>query len=202
MRRPAPGSVLGWALGWALMALPAAAQGVPAPGGPPQGAPPQAAAANVDHLLDLLKVAPDEQTAGALEEAIRGQWFAQASPAVRLLLSRGARNLNDNHPKDALEDFDAALDLDPSLVAGWEGRAQARAALGDTVGAERDIAETIRRDPRQFAALEDLSRIAEQRGDWRGAYDAWSRALDLDPKAPGGQDRLKDLKRRAFGDET
>ncbi len=57
----------------------------------------------------------------------------------------------------------------------------------------------MKREPRQFRALQDLSGIAEQRGDWKGAYAAWTRALELDPKTPGGADRLKDLKRRAFG---
>ena len=156
----------------------------------------------LDRLLGMLKVAPDEQTAAAVEGAIRGQWLAQATPATKLLLQHGASELTDHQPKEALGDFDAALDLQPDLLEGWHGRAMARADMGDYAGAARDIAETLKREPRQFSALEDLSRIAEQRGDWRGAYEAWRQALALDPKTPGGDDRLNDLKRRAFGDST
>jgi tetratricopeptide (TPR) repeat protein len=156
----------------------------------------------LDRLLGLLKIAPDEQTAGAVERSIQGQWLAQATPATKLLLLHGFNDLTENHPNDALDDFDAALDLQPDLQEGWHGRAMARAQLGDTAGATRDIAEVLSHEPRQFAALEDLSRIAEQQKNYKGAYEAWQRALELDPKTPGGADRLKDLKTKAFGENT
>ena len=184
------------ALALVLLASPAVAQ---------QAAPPPARPTHVetlDRLLSMLKVAPDEQSATAVERAIQAQWLAQATPATKLLLMHGFTELTNNQPKDALDDFDAALDLQPELQEGWHGRAMARAQLGDMAGAERDLAETIKREPRQFAAFEDLSRVAEQRGDAKGAYQAWQKALELDPKASGGADRLKALKQKAFGEAT
>ncbi len=156
----------------------------------------------LDRLLGMLKVAPDEQTAAAVETSITAQWLAEATPAAKLLLQHGLGQLGEHQPNEALDDFDAALDLQPELQEGWHGRAMARADLGDITGALRDIAETLKREPRQFKALQDLSRIAEQSHDWRGAYEAWRQALALDPKTPGGTDRLNDLQRRAFGDPT
>jgi tetratricopeptide (TPR) repeat protein len=174
-----------------------------APTAPPDPAPARPTPAQtLDRLFGMLKVAPDEQSASTVEDAIQGQWIAEATPATKLLLLHGFKELTDNQPNEALDDFDATLDLQPDLPEGWHGRALARARLGDTAGAERDIEEVIKREPRQFAALEDLSRIAEAAGDWRGAYTAWNAALAIDPKAAGGADRLKDLKRRAFGDST
>ena len=41
--------------------------------------------------------------------------------------------------------------------------------------------------------------LAEARGDWKGALVAWQKLLELDPQTPGGQTRLRDLKRRALG---
>lgn len=159
-------------------------------------------AQTLNRLFGLLAVAPDEQAAAAVEEAIQGQWIAEATPATKLLLMHGFKELTDSHPDEAMADFDASLDLQPDLPEGWHGRALARARLGDAAGAERDIEATMRLEPRQFAALEDLSHIAESAGDWKGAFAAWQQALLLDPKAPGGTDRLKDLRRRAFGDAT
>ena len=52
------------------------------------------------------------------------------------------------------------------------------------------------------APLQNLSHIAEDHGDWKGAYAAWQKVIDIDPKTPDGAKRLADLKRRAFGDET
>ena len=174
-----------------LLAGPAAAQSAPS----------NAPKAGIDNLLSALKAAPNEDAASAIEAQLRAQWAQQASPAVRLLLARAARELSEGAATDALDSFDAALDLSPDLLEGWLGRAQARRALGDTTGAVRDIEELLRREPRSFIAFQELSRIAEDRRNWRGALAAWQKALELSPKARGGQDRLRDLQRRALGDE-
>ena len=78
----------------------------------------------------------------------------------------------------------------------------ARSRSGDTPGAITDIEATLNQDPRHFAAFETLSRISEAREDWKGAYAAWSKVMELDPKTPNGEDRLKELKRKAFGEEA
>ena len=155
----------------------------------------------IDNLLAALKSAPNEQAAAALEAQLQQQWQQAASPAVRLLLARGVRELSEHAPSDALDSFDAALDLSPDLLEGWRGRAEARRALGDYVGAVRDVEELLRREPRSFLAFQELSQIAESRRDWRGALAAWTKVLELSPRTPGGQDRLRDLKRRALGEE-
>ena len=183
-------------LGALLVAQAASAQPEPPPAVRPTPA------QTLDRLFGLLAVAPDDTAAAAVEEAIQGQWIAQASPATKLLLMHGFKELTENQPNEAFEDFDATLDLQPGLSEGWHGRALARARLGDTAGAERDIEEVMRLEPRQFAALEDLSHMAESTGDWHGALAAWQQALEIDPKAPSGADRLKELRRRAFGDPT
>ena len=156
----------------------------------------------LDQLLAALHDAPSEEVAAALEAQARAQWFEAASPALRLLLVRGLREIGDGQPGDAVDSFDAALDLDPDLIEAWRGRAQARARLGDTVGAVRDIQEVLKREPRSFAAWQDLSHMAEARSDWRGALAAHQKLLEIDPHSPGGQARLRDLKRRALGDDT
>lgn len=160
-----------------------------------------APASPIDNLLAALKVAPSEPAAAAIEGHLRTQWAQSASPAVRLLLSRGARELSENAGGDALDSFDAALDLSPDLLEGWRGRAQARRSLGDTAGAVRDIEELLRREPRSFVAFQDLSRLAEARRDWRGALAAWQKVLEISPRTPGGAGRLRDLRRRALGED-
>jgi tetratricopeptide (TPR) repeat protein len=156
----------------------------------------------LDNLLTALHDAPSEETAAALEAQVRTQWVEAASPALRLLLVRGLREIGEGQPNDAADSFDAALDLDPELIEAWRGRAQARARLGDMAGAVRDIQEVLRREPRSFAAFQDLSHMAEARSDWRGALAAHQKLLEIDPHSPGGQARLRDLKRRALGDDT
>jgi tetratricopeptide (TPR) repeat protein len=156
----------------------------------------------LDKMLADLKSASSEQEAAALEGAIGRAWINAGSAAVTLLMGRGQRDLAAGANQEALDDFDAATALAPTVAETWHRRALAEFALGDTAGAIRDIEETVRREPRHFAAFETLSRIAESRHDWMGAYKAWQKVLELDPKTPGGEDRLRDLRRRALGEET
>lgn len=160
-----------------------------------------AKAPSLDNLAAALRVAPNEAAAVALEAQIREIWATAGSPAVRLLLARGARELESGAPGDALDSYDAALDLAPDLLDGWRGRASARRSLGDYAGAVRDLQEILRRDPNSFIAFADLSRLAEARGDWRAALIAWQKLLELDPHTPGGQTRLHELRRRALGEQ-
>ena len=161
----------------------------------------QPAGTSADNLAAALKAAPNEAAATALEAQIRAVWAHAGTPAVRLLVARGTRELSEGAPGDALDSFDAALDLSPDLLDGWRGRAAARRSLGDYTGAVRDLQELLRREPSSFIAFQDLSQVAEARGDWKGALVAWQKLLELDPQTPGGQTRLRDLKRRALGEQ-
>ena len=181
----------------------------PSMGQTPKAEPPPAASAPqvadrraVDGLLTALRTAPTEEAAAKIETQLGTLWLNAASPAVRLLLSRGARELNESAANDAFDSFDAALDLDAELLDAWRGRAQARLRMGDAAGATRDLQEVLKREPRNFAAWQDLSKIAEARGDWRGALAAWQKLLEVDPRSPGAAARLKDLRRRALGEDA
>jgi tetratricopeptide (TPR) repeat protein len=153
-------------------------------------------------LLDALKAAPDETIAAHLEAQLKEMWLQAGSPAVTLLMSRGLRELSAGDAEDAIDDFSDALALDPNLAAAYHQRALARYRAGDTPGAIRDLEETLKREPRNFAALRSLAEIAAAREDWKGAYAAWQKLLEIDPKTPGGRERLEELKRRALGEEA
>jgi tetratricopeptide (TPR) repeat protein len=159
-------------------------------------------AAALDRLLDALKAAPSAEAAAPLEQQIMQRLLQAGSPVVTLLMSRGAREMQAESAQQAIEDFTDAITLDPNLAEAYHQRAVARFAAGDTQGAIADIEQTLQHQPRDFAALRTLAMIAESRKDWKGAYAAWQKLLEIDPKTPGGEDKLKDLHRRAFGEET
>ncbi len=178
------------------------------PGGVPTGRPAAPGPARdrnqilLDQLLTALRAAPSEDVAGMLEARIEHLWLEAGSPAVGLLMMRGMREMQAGTPSDAEEDFDAAIALDPGNPEAWHRRAIARFEDGDTLGAIEDIGEVLQREPRNFAALDTLARLSEAREDWKGAYAAWQKKLEIDPKTPGGEEKLKDLRRRALGDDT
>ena len=158
--------------------------------------------AELDRLFAELKAAPTEAAAALTEAKIRQAWQQAGSPAVQLLLNRGTSDLEAGDINAALDDIDDALVLAPDYADAWLRRALAKFHAGDYPGAIRDIEATLRREPRHFAALQALSRIAEAQEDWKGALAAWQKALELDPRTPHGQERLQTLQRKAFGEST
>jgi tetratricopeptide (TPR) repeat protein len=160
------------------------------------------AAPSVDQMLSALKGVPDEAQAAMLEMQIEHAWATAGSPAVTLLMSRGIREAEAGSDKDALEDFDSALDLDPKLAEAWNRKALVHVHMGDLNAAIADLGHVLELEPRHFAALQELSRIAESRNNWKAAYEAWQKVMQIDPKTPGGAARLNDLRRRALGQET
>lgn len=158
--------------------------------------------AKLSQMLDALKAAPDEEAASMLENRVLHTWLQAGTPAVTLLMSRGLRLLQAGQNDDAIESFSDAITLAPDVAEAWHQRAIARYHGGDVTGAIRDLQESIVREPRDFAAFHTLADIATARDDWKGAYAAWQKVMELDPKTPGGADRLRELKRHAVGEDT
>jgi tetratricopeptide (TPR) repeat protein len=178
-----------------LTAAPAVAQAPPASG-------PAARKAELDRLFAALALAPDETAGAAVEARIRAAWAQAASPAVVLLMQRGRRNLQADADDDAVEDFDAALALQPDYADAWLLRAAALSATGDNTGAARDVQQALLLEPRRFDALDLLSRIQEQAGDHAGALRSLHAALTIHPKLANGEERARLLRQKVEGQAT
>jgi tetratricopeptide (TPR) repeat protein len=164
----------------------------------PRGA--EARKAELDRAFEALRTAPDDTGAALVEGRIRQLWAQAATPAVTLLLRRGARNVEAQLPVEALEDFDAAITLAPEFPEAWHLRAQAYLRAGDIPGAVRDLQEVLRLEPRHWAALLTLAAAQEEAGDAAGALRSLQAALAINPKMAGGADRLRELRRKAEGE--
>lgn len=158
--------------------------------------------AAVDKLLQSLKDAPNSEAAAPLEQRIQQLWIDGSTAAVTLLMHRGLRELKAETTAEAIETFTAAITLDPTLAEAWHRRGIARFQAGDTAGAVADFQQTLKLEPREFAAWRTLTGIATTREDWAGAYAAWQKVMELDPKTPNGSERLRELKRKAVGEDT
>ena len=162
----------------------------------------EARKAELDRAFEALRTAPDETGAALVEARIRTLWAQSASPSTTLLLRRGARNVEAQLPAEALEDFDAAITLQPDFPDAWYLRAQAYARAGDTAAAARDLQEVLRLEPRHWAALMSLAALQDEAGNAMGALRSLEAALAINPRMPGGADRLKEQRRKAEGDTT
>ncbi len=84
-----------------------------------------------------------------------------------------------------MESFSDAITLQPDDAEAWHQRAIARYHAGDITGAIHDLQQTVTLEPRDFAAFRTLADISAAREDWKGAYAAWQKVLELDPKTAG-----------------
>ena len=178
-----------------LVAPPALAQTAPAPTA-------EQRRADLDRLFEDLRRAPDDIAAQAVENRIRAIWSQGVSPALALLMRRGVRNLEANAAAEAVEDFDAVLALEPDIAEALVMRAEALARAGEQRQAAEDLRRALALEPRHFGALVSLSSLLEEAGDAMAAFRAMEAALALHPRMRGGEARLRDLRRRAFGEAT
>ena len=173
----------------------ALAQSTPAT---PRGA--EARRAELDRAFEALRAARDSAGATLVEARIRELWSQAITPAVALLLRRGVRNMEAGQHADALEDFDAAIVLGPEVAEAWHLRAQASLRLGDLPAAARDLQEALRLEPRHWGVLLSLSTMQDEAGNAQAALRSLEAALAINPKLAGGEERLREQRRKAEGD--
>ncbi|MBB4660256.1 tetratricopeptide repeat protein [Parvularcula dongshanensis] len=94
---------------------------------------------------------------------------------------RGGVYLESNRYQEAVDDYDAALALNPSSVSAKSDRAMALIWLDRTEEAERDLNAALAQDPENWVALHGLGVIHTQRGEFEAAVARLTEALDVKP---------------------
>ena len=185
----------------AALALPAVA----APGDwvhPPKKLPhvPRGKSAqNLDFLFGALKVAPDDETAKAIEQRIWATWATTRSDTTALLMSRAQTAMEQRDVDLALKLLDAVIKIRPKYVEAWNQRATVYYMKKDYGRALSDIREVLRREPRHFGALSGLGLIMQDLGDDKQALEVYRRALAIYPRLERIPDLVKELQQKIEG---
>jgi predicted TPR repeat methyltransferase len=87
-------------------------------------------------------------------------------------------------------------------LAGCGRSLLAAAGCGDATAAARDLQQVLRLEPRHWQALQQLAQWQEEAGDDAGALRSIEAALAIHPRLRGGEARLRDLRRKALGDDA
>ncbi|MGQ0533529.1 MAG: tetratricopeptide repeat protein [Caulobacteraceae bacterium] len=107
------------------------------------------------------------------------------------LVNRGIVYSNREDHANALEDFDAAIELDPRLAEGYTNRAAALLDSGDYRGALDAASRGLALTPHDPAKAHYISGVAhEELGDIRAAYADYRRAAELAPEWTAPQTEL------------
>lgn len=90
---------------------------------------------------------------------------------------------------DAAQDYSLALQIDPSMMAAYEGRALVYLKMGKAKEAIADCSTYVRQNPGDAAALYCLGRLYRSIGDAPHAAEYLSKSLELSPDPAAYCDR-------------
>lgn len=154
---------------------------------------------NVDFLFDALKVAPDDDSAKAIENRIWALWMASGSDTADLLMHRARQAIELKEYDLALRLLNAIIEIKPSYTEAWNRRATIYFLKKDFRNSLADIERVLVREPRHFGALSGLGTILEEFGDDKHALEAFRKALAVYPRLQGIAERVKALTEKVEG---
>ena len=154
---------------------------------------------NLDFLFGALKVAPDDESAKAIEERIWAVWIVSHSDTTNLLMRRVKTAVEKKDLDLAIKLLNAIVKIKPDYVEGWNRLATIYYMKKDYGRALVDIREVLRLEPRHFGALSGLGMILQDIGDERQALEAFRRALAVYPRLPRIPDMVKKLQEKVEG---
>lgn len=166
---------------------------------PPANAPRARGGHDIEFLFGALKAAPDEASAKAIEDRIWAHWLASGSETVNLLMTRVKTAVDKEELDLAIRMLDAIIEIRPQYAEAWNRRATVFYLKKDYASALTDLRQTLRREPRHFAALAGLGTIMQDIGDEKGALDAFRAALALHPRLKGMAERVRTLTEKVEG---
>ncbi|MDP5307988.1 tetratricopeptide repeat protein [Paracoccus spongiarum] len=152
----------------------------------------------MDGLFDQL-ARPEGEAWRIAESDILREWSKSGSAAMDLLLKRGEEALDQGDLEAALGHLGALTDHAPGFAAGWQARAAALAAAGQTGPAIADLSQVLILEPRHFAALTQLGALFEEIGDDDRALAAYRQSLAIHPNQQEAIDGVARLERRQVG---
>jgi tetratricopeptide (TPR) repeat protein len=156
---------------------------------------------NLDTLFEALKIAPDAESAKAIEERIWALWMVSGSDTCNLLMGRVKAAADEKDYDLAVKLLDAVIALKPDYVEGWNRRATVYYLMKDYTHSLADIREVLAREPRHFGALSGLGLILQEIGDDKHALEAYRKALAIDPHLEHVPDTVKTLREKVEGRE-
>jgi tetratricopeptide (TPR) repeat protein len=154
---------------------------------------------NLDTLFAALKIAPDAESAKAIEDRIWALWMVSGSDTCNLLMGRVKAAAEGKDFDLAIKLLDAIIELKPGYTEAWNRRATIYYLQKDYGHALADLREVLVREPRHFGALSGVGLILQELGDDKHALDAYQKALAIDPHLDNIGDVVKTLREKVEG---
>lgn len=115
-------------------------------------------------------------------EADLGVTLAQPGETATDLIAQGLELSTAGKRDEAVARFTRATEIDPNNAEAWARLAFVEIDRGKLDQAARHIATAETINPSDVIVPNGKGAIAERRGDWKAAVDAYSKALERDPQ--------------------
>lgn len=115
------------------------------------------------------------------EHALWTIWFRLGTKPAQEAVQRGSLLINSQQYEQALEEFNAAIRLDPTYAEAFNQRAIAHYLMEDFHASIEDGEMTVQLMPSHFGAWSGLGHCYAQIGDAQRALRAYRRALGVNP---------------------
>ncbi len=155
--------------------------------------------AELDRLYERLAKAQSKTEADNIALAIERTELRSGSDTADLLMDRALTAIKASNTDKAIKILSAVIHLRPDYAEAWNRRATAYYLKKDYVRSIADVAETLRRNPREFGAWNGLGMMLVDMGDKKNAYEALKRALAINPHMPEARKMLDELKGEVEG---
>ena len=156
----------------------------------------------LDDLFDQLARSKGAHEAQAIENAIWSIWVQHPDERAQRYMFAGIRQINDGQLREALITFERLVEMAPSFAEAWNKRATVAYLLNDYDASARDIAETLKLEPRHFGALSGLGLVNIALGRAEAAITAFEMALAHHPHLPGARENIEMLRETLKKQET
>lgn len=150
----------------------------------------------LDRLFGRLKSASNQEEASVIEQSIWQLWMKSDSATAELLLQQATKAMNARRYDKALDILDAVIASNPDYPEAWNKRATVNYLIGRLDRSLSDIDKVLEREPRHFGALAGLGMIRRDKGDQRGALEAFRHALAINPYMPKIREAVDDLQKQ------
>ena len=149
----------------------------------------------LEALFATLRSTDDVGLSRASERRIWEIWLESGDPEVDRMVAAGIDDMSAGRVESAISRFARVIERAPAYAEGWNKRATAHYLNDELEASVADIRRTLALEPRHFGAISGMGLIFLERGDLRGALEAFRAVLTIHPHAPGARRRVEILER-------
>ena len=155
----------------------------------------------LDALFESLHVVREAARAREIERSIWRIWMESEDSEANGLMMRGLAAMHARDLAGALDIYSTLVARAPDFAEAWNKRATVYFLMGELKASLADVERTLALEPRHFGALSGAGQIHLQRGLLRPAYEAFRRALEINPHRDGARMFIEMLRDEVLGKE-